>query len=285
MNDFTDKLKKQGQNVHLLQSEKQAIKDKILSLPIQEPSNRGVLSFFDLFYSKKLVGMAAFAFILLGSIPATYAAQKSGPGDFLHGFELSVVEPLQSIIHFSPQAQVSYSTRRLEERLDELQSTPNEEMTDEQIAIASENIQEYTNEALVVVPESSKKEIINQLIKVSALLNANEDVIARTKQNEPIIATITDQVEGQLSDQIELYAQGQAPADLAETVQQEVRATTEILEDQAQSPDTITITKLLEEAQKDISAGDLEEALQDVIDAKVQAIAQDYYASGRAMIQ
>ena len=38
MNDISDKLKRDGQSVRLLQSEKQAIKDRVLSMPLEEPA-------------------------------------------------------------------------------------------------------------------------------------------------------------------------------------------------------------------------------------------------------
>lgn len=278
MDNFDQQFQKQGKRVSLLKAEKDQILNRILATPLEQPKKPSSLSFFSIFLNAKFAVTAGLALLIVASIPVTYAAQKSGPGDLLHGFELSVVEPLEHIAQFSPDAKVAYSTHRLEERLDELQDAPKGQITQEQIAIASENIQGYVNEALVVDPESPKKEVISHFVKVSALLNAHEDVIADTKQADQAIAAITDQVEGRLDDQVEEYAEDQTPGELAQTVQQEVKETTEILNDQTEDMDTMAIARQLEEARKEVSQGDLEEALQEVIDAKVQALAQDYTA-------
>lgn len=276
MSNFSQQFQRDGKKVTLLKSEKDQILNRILAAPVGEPKKKWSWNFFGVFANPKFTITALLALLILVSVPITHAAQKSGPGNVLHGFELSVIEPIEQIIQFSPNAQVSYATNRLEERLDELQAASQDKITEEQIAIANENIQGHVNEALVSIPESPKKEVISHFVKVSALLHAHENVIAEVDQTKPIITGLTDQVENQLSNQVEEYAQDQTPGELAQTVQQEVQETAKLLADQPQDSDTIVIAKQLEGAQEELSQGDYEEALQEVIDAKVQALAQDY---------
>lgn len=274
MNNLEERLHQDGQNVHLLKSEKQAMKNRILAMPITEKSGQSMFNFLQIFQSKKVIAFAVFAFLLLTGVPITYAAQHSGPGDFLHGFELSVIEPVEHMISFTNDSQIAYSIDRLEERLDELQAVHEGQISDEQVAIATENIQEYANEALAVIPESNQKEEVNHLIKISALLNAHEDVLLETQQEESI-ENLNDEVAVELSDQVEEYAKQQSKTELAETVKREVSETTNLIGGD-DDPTAVAIGEILEDAQEKIVKGNLEEALQDTIDAKVQALTQDY---------
>ncbi len=275
MNNLEEQLHQDGQNVHLLKSEKQAMKNRILAMPMTEKSGQSIFNFLQIFQSKKVIAFAVFAFLLFSGVPITYAAQHSGPGDFLHGFELSVIEPVEHMISFTNDSQIAYSIDRLEERLDELQAVPEGQITAEEVAAATENIQDYANEALAMIPESSQKEEVSHLIQISALLNAHEDVLTETQQEGEEIESLNDEVAVELSDQVEEYAKQQSKAELAETVKREVTETTSLIVGD-DDPTSIAIGEILEDAQEEIDKGNLEEALQDTIDAKVQALTQDY---------
>ena len=275
MNDISDKLKRDGQSVRLLQSEKQAIKDRVLSMPLEEPAKGFGLVFLTFFHSKKLVAMAVFALLLVSGIPLTYATQKSGPGDLLHGFELSIIEPVEHLVYFSTNSQVDYSTRRLEERLDELQEVPEGQITDEQFAIANDNVQEYADEALVAIPDATQKEVVSHIVKVSALLNAHEDVLIDNQQEVEEIEDLNNKVEMELSDQVEEYADQQDTTQLAEIIKQEAAEVSKLIEG-SRDAESLAIAEQLRDAQEEALKGNLEGALQEILDAKVQALAQNY---------
>ncbi len=274
--NLEEQLQQDRQRVHLLPSEKQFIKNRILAMPHTEQSPRLFIHFLSLFSSKKVLATALCVVVLLVSgIPLTYAAQRSGPGDTLHAFELQVIEPIEQVIAFSTDAQIAYSTDRLEERLDELQAIPEGHITHEQVVATNENIHEHVKDMLAIIPESPQPEEVNHLVTMSALLNAHEDVLTTAHQETTTIQALNDEVAEELSDQVEEYAHQQSTRELAETVQREAAETGALIQNDT-DPTALAIRQTLQNVQHEATKGNLEEALQDTIDAKVQALTQDY---------
>src|SRR3989344_2150226 len=276
MDDFETKFQKEGQGVHKRRSEKETIKRRILTLPVTEPIRRPVTPWGFLHAGR--FAAATFVFVLmLGSLPLTYAAQHSAPGDFLHDLELSFIEPLEASVQFTPAARVAYSTDRLEERLQELQHVIEEGMTSADAEVVTENVKTHVEEVLATVTENGdKKQTVDHLATISALLNVQEDVLAGSDGSIVGIQALNEGVTEELSRQIEALAEGREAAELVQAVQEAVSETSQIIEDELHGVTAPAVAEQLENVQREVLGGDFEEALHEAVDAKVEALAQEY---------
>src|SRR3990167_1457082 len=217
MDDFETQFQKEGREVHLLRSEKEAIKQRILTMP--EPAPARYVTYFDSLYSGRMATAALGLLIIVGSAPLTYAAQRSVPGDFLHGFELSVVEPLEEVVQFTFHTRIAYATNRLEERLQEVQATTAAHMTPEEVATVTENVQKHVQDIFEALPqETDKKDMVDNLIKVSALVNAHEDLLSQPSPEVSDMEDLNDAVTAELLDQVQEYALDKTQSELLQAV-------------------------------------------------------------------
>lgn len=277
MDNFDQQFKKDGKQVALLKAEKDQMLNRILAMPIDEPKKQSSLSFFRIFFNVKFAVTAVLVLLVAGTTSVTYAAQKSGPGDLLHSFELNVIEPIEEAIYFGQEQKIAYATSRLEERLDEIQNAPEENITEEESTTIVQNVQEQVDAVLRALPQQTdEKEKLNHLVTVSALLRAHEDVLTETEQPQLSIEDLNEDVADQLSEQVEDYTEDQTPADLAQDVQEEIAASNDIIEEISNNPEAKDIQAQLKDAETETQKGNVEEAFEDVINAKVQALTINY---------
>lgn len=276
MNDLHNKLKEDGKNIHLLESEKLAIKNRILAMPMSEPQHNSIFSFLQIFANPKFAIAAVFAIVLVSSISVTYASQKSVPGGVLHSLEINVIEEIQETFLFSGEAQITYSTDRIKERLMEMQDISGRKLTTGETSELAENLEKHVDNVFVEVPEDINKEGIEDLITVSALLHAHEDMLIETKNEQQVVTNLNKDITQQLSEQVEEYTESETPAELSSFITENTTETTTLISDNSQDPDTLIIQRHLDSAKKEIADGDLDSALEEAIDAKVEALAQEY---------
>lgn len=276
MNNFQDKFKQDGQTVRMLESEKNAIKNRILAMPIPDAAG-SFSSRFGKLLSWKFITVSMAGIVLFIGAPLTYAAQKSVPGDFLHPLELRVIEPLQETVQFTENQQVEYSTGRVKERLQELQKVPRTEVAQEDATAIASNLQDHAQEIINTLPEEAPSENdLERLIQLSALLSAHEDVFKEINQDPENIEVLNDDVEKNLHQQVREYTSDHSPAELSQEIQEGVSNTTELIKNDAGEADTIAIQEQLVDAKEASSNGNFGEAFQELVNAKIQALAQEY---------
>ena len=206
----------------------------------------------------------------------TYAAQKSGPGDFLHSFELTIVEGLEEAAHLSPRSRLAYATTRVEERLRELQSEDTS-ITAVDAAEINENLEDHVENVLKEVPqEKDAEESVNSLIRVSALLRAHDNALEEAGAESDAVEDLNMTVAAQLFEEVEEYTDEQRPEVLAETVRQEVAELDNLLKNSPNNPVTTDVREHLNEATEELQAGDPEDAFEEIVEAKIQLLTEDY---------
>ncbi|RJQ34129.1 hypothetical protein C4568_03260 [Candidatus Parcubacteria bacterium] len=278
MDNTEEKFHTDGQTVHLRASEKAAIKKRVLNTQVPKVS-QPVPTFFPFVYVGRtaLVGLL---FLIVGGSSLTYAAQQSAPGDSLYHLEMYVVEPIEEAIQITPSAKIAYSASRVEERLEELQQIK-EDVPSEEVAIASENVKAHVQNVLSVLPEQPETEKnVDQLVKVSALLNVHEHLPAFSDEGTQSIAALKEDVTSELTDQVSEYANGISPMDVVQEVQQTLMETSALIDDAATTTDNAIIAEHLANVQNEVVDGNFDNALQEAVDAKVQALTQEYAADG-----
>lgn len=183
--------KSDSEKVYLLRAEKDAMKKRILNrAPVFHPQKSPFV-----FFSRMI--FAPLAVLLLVCVPVTYAAQSSGPGDFLYDIEIAVLEPVQETLQFGVDAKVAYHTARLEERLDELQSLGDVE--EEDLDRVAENVQDHARDITVTLAsttENAKK--ITYLIKSKALIEAHEEVFEELHIDVDDVASTSEEISDDL---------------------------------------------------------------------------------------
>jgi len=277
MDDIQKQFQKDARGVHLLSSEKEAIKQRIVGIPIPKEYRTPVfsLSYFDFFHAGRMA-VAALLVCIFGAAPLTYAAQHSAPGDTLYHFELYVVESIEAAFKFSSDAQIAYSADRLEERLQEIRETAHAEVSAEEIAIVVENIEQHAQNVLSALEVDTTEEIFDDIVRASALLSAHEDLVAEVSQEETRIANFNDVVATELQEQLTEYADEATSLELLEEIQETMSETSDVLEENNFETSTTDIAALLTSVEKEITNGDLIQALQEATEAKIQAFVQEY---------
>lgn len=275
MTNFEEKFKQEGQQIRLSDSEKQAIKNRVLAMPINDRVQNHNARWWGLFASAKAVVASVFVIIFLVSIPLTYAIQRSDPGDLLHGIELAIIEPIQYNLQFTEESKLDYISDRLEERLSELNSSDGSKISTDEINQMHENIEGYVALALDETAQSNDQESIDQLINVSALLHAHEDVSIENGYDDDSIIDLNTGVEKELSEQLTEYLHQHPAAQNSEIVNQEVDDIEALINDHS-SPADQAAEQALTEIEQALAQGNYQEALKDAVEVKIEVLAQNY---------
>lgn len=272
MDNIEEKFHNDGQSVRLLASEKEIIKRRVLRAGAEHP----VPTFFPFFHVGRIVAASLILFVAGGS-SLTYAAQRSAPGDMLYHIELYVVEPIEAAVQITPTAKAAYSTNRLEERLREVQETRQEEIPAEEVAVVTKNIEEHVQQVLSTLPDQPETDKnVDQLVKVSALLNVQDDLLPASAENVDVISELQEDVANELTEQVSDYADENQPIDLVQEVQETVMETSELIGGAASTTENTDISEHLANVQDNVADGNLDAALQEAVSAKVQALEQEY---------
>lgn len=272
MHNPEEQFKAEIAQVHLLKSEKEAIRQRVLTeTPLSYPT-QVYSSPFGLVL--KFVA-APLALLLIIGGPITYAAQTSAPGDFLYQFELRVVEPVEESFYFGPAAQVDFHTSRLEERLNELKAM--EGVDARGLESVTQNIEEHMRAFTASLTSSteSTEEKIRHLVKSKALVEAHEEVLKELASETEPLGAFGEAVEEELADTSEAY--------LLQVSEKEVEDTlTEAMADwggMASSTDLSlrdSLQKQIFNITNAIEKGDLEKALNLSNDIQIKILKQQY---------
>lgn len=264
MNNPEDKFAHEAHSLRLLAREKEALRQRILAhgAAPQQARPSFLLSPFVRFVAAPL------ALVLLISVPVTYAAQVSGPGDLLYPLELLIVEPIEETLHFSAEAAVPYHTARLEERLEELQDTDALTQGDaEKLETLVENVEEHAKaitQALATTTDTEEK--IKYLVKAKAIVEAHEEVLETFDSSTSDLASSSDEMAEAIEEASEEYANIEGETEISETI-------TEIL---ATLGTTTLATSTLQDIAEEIESGDLEEALFLTTELQIELLKQHY---------
>lgn len=277
MNDLYNKLR-DGQDVHLLESEKLAIKSRILRMPNKESRPGFILSLVQLFSNSKIVITAVLTLVCILSIPLAYASQKSGPGQLLHSFEIHFLEEIEQSFQFTKQSKISYSTNRIKERLLEMQDVSDNKLSVDETKMLTKNLEEHVDNVLAELPDDATDEEVEGLIAVSALLHAHQDVFSEANNEQEGIENLNDDVTQQLAKTVQKYADEQSSSELNALITENTNEALVLIQDDIQNPETQQVQEHLNAAKKEITDGDLDSALDEAIAARIEALAQEYTA-------
>lgn len=279
MNNDQQQFRNEGRNVHLLRSEKDAIKKRILRTRAPEILH-SVPSPWPFLYAGRMF-VTVLALVVVGGGSLVYAAEYSSPGDALYRLELYVVEPVEKVLLFTPASRIEYSSNRIEERFRELRKASVEDVASLDVDVAKNNIIENVHTVLLNVSEESEtKKNVDHLAKVSAILSAHENALAVSNQSVDDIKMLHKDVDATLVGEVSAYAEGKNDSELAEALQQEVSETAVLIEgDTATS--TTEVAEHLDHVRQQVTDGDLKEALREAVSARVQALTEDYSAEAK----
>jgi|SRR3989344_4787752 len=266
-----EKFKKHGEMVHLLSSEKDAVRRRIM---VNNPPAFPRAVPFPFFFVYRAV-VVALALPLIIGIPVAYAAQTSSPGDSLHPLEIGVIEPIEEAFHFTPASKLEYHTARLEERLEEFQEIQETGATVDlqEIEQAGENVEEHADDISTVLSHTAEQEEkIGYLLRSKALVDAHEEVLKTMKADTEKIEASSDAIEQEILETSQAY--------LSLENQEEVEAViSDVLADLSEIASTTNATTTeawLADINAAMQSGDLEEAFSLTNEAQVEVLKQEY---------
>jgi hypothetical protein len=284
MHNLTDR----SAEVRLLRSEKDAMKARILS---HAPAPAAPTPSPYLIYIRGLAG--AFALLLIVLVPATYAAQQSTPGDALYSIELGLIEPIEEAFQVDSESRVAYHTSRLEERLDELAKVKRVGAATPSVAALAENASEHAIEAHAsIAGESPSADSIERLVAISAILEAQEEILEDLDAETDRFNDTQVVVEDALEESNRTYAKTAEPeeiqalisAGLAKTSAQVAPMGTALMSAEA-APTTTAKARTLERAdsrlerlQEELDDEDYDDALDIISDLRIQFLKDEYLA-------
>lgn len=272
MNRMLKRFHKEGSGVRLLDSERNAIREFVLRNPL--PQERRL----PLFILK--IGLATAAGLFIVLVPLTYAAQQSIPGDLLHGLEIYIIEEVEEAMRFSPEANTAYHAERLEERLRETQMATDDELESaDQAAEITENLEEHVHEILSVPDDKiARRGRLNHLVKTSALLDAEGEILENTDIKADVIEELGDLIDAELSREIEDYVSSESPDRVIQTLSEEVVETQTLIESPVLTKETAlgAIDQLADATEKIKKDSQLDEALKIVLQTQIEILSENY---------
>lgn len=277
MDKIEKQINKQKNEVYMLHSEKDAIKASILGDTKVQPNAEFSLWSLFLISPYRLVPVAL-TILLVISVPVTYASQESVPGDFLYSFEVNVVEEIEELFHASEINKIDFHSDRLKERLEELQTVINEGNADELVTPVVKEIKEHTDKVMTIIEASpSSNEKLSDLIEVSALVEANADLVDIAQgqtDTSPEIEEIQEIVSMALNEGADEYTKEQSDEEISNAISSSVTDINELSE----GSDSVTeafVDNQLEVVALEITKENWGETLTLLAETKVELIKQD----------
>lgn len=257
-----EKFISENRSIRLLASERDEIRRRVLH-NAPEPAYRPspYLSFFQTRFTPFAPAFAAL-FLVVVSVPITYAAQQSTPGDALYAFEVSVVETIEEHLQFSATAKRQYHIERVHERFAEIETVT--EGAD--ITRAHESVAQNTYAAIDTLTDDGDEhsDTIDQIIDFAALIEAQRDT-------EGVYNNLEVAVSDVLTAEVEAYVAETEPAIVLQDIESDIGDIARFLDaaDQDASFD-MYVQEQTELIAADVAGGDFDEALLTTSEIKVE---------------
>jgi|GEM_PF-5162229 len=252
--------------IRMLPAEKAALRSRVIR---RAPSRVRVPAFRFAFAP----AFAALAILLVGS-SVTFAAQLSGPGDLLHPLETGVIEPVEGFL-YGNDAQGAYRLARLGERLDEFKDLDPGELSDEEVQVEVRNLASHADGAVEAARDEHDLGLrVGYLVRISALLEANEDVLASLSDSTDIVP-VGDAISEELAGQVEAYTQGKGQEELAGIVSDRLDEAGSLIASSSAGLASESADDL-HDVSEQIADQDFDDALQIVTQLQVSALAEQY---------
>lgn len=264
-----NQLPEDAKQVHLLASEKSAMKARILESSHTKLIPASIPSPFLSFTYIARMSVTAFALFIVVGTSLTYAAQGSTPGDTLYAFELGVIEPIEEVFQRTPEKQVAYHTDRLEERLAELKQARKVSREPASYVTFNTQVAEHANKLEVALErEADTQKKVEALVEVSALMQANEDLLEDLNSETDTFDASEKEVRAVLTKATDTYGAEEDENNIRETLLEDLRDTSI-----ASTTDEATVSELqdiLTEIEDQIEEGEIREAFKRITEVRVE---------------
>lgn len=220
MKRFSEQFKKQSESISLRASERNALKERVLSymeyhpLP-KEIAEQGVTAKqeviytepfrifkFNPLYTRSFAG--AFVLFLIVGIP--FVAERAVPGDMLYPVKVQFNEEVRSSLSLSPYAKVAWETERMERRISEARLLASEgKLTDEAQNQVAQAVKEHTDAAQREIAEIRKSDsdeaalaeiaFASALAVQSEVLESHNEVASTQEGDSGLVVTLALAVE------------------------------------------------------------------------------------------
>lgn len=281
MDNLEHNLIPEAGKVHLLRSEKEALKARVFATPLSPtPSPYHNVHFFF-----RMTGSFA-ALLLVVSVPLTYAAQNSAPGDVLHRFEIGILEHIEGALQLDPRAERKFHTERLEERLSELQHVQKGGVAitpEDTIAVASE-IQEHAQK-LSDVRSEEPEAALEELVKTAAIVDANQEILSDISYDATAITLTQEAVQAAITEETKRFTETEGEDALKDTVTQELAKNATQSTDTLMLKTTDPLSEQIEDITTELEKGDIADAFNLVTEMRVDALKRDYLAEPAEVLE
>ena len=257
--------------VHLLQSEKSAMKAAILSAapaiarPIPSP-----------FMWWTRAGAGVFAVALIAVAPVSYLAQASHPGDALYSLEVNVIEPVEEVFYSTADQKISYHTARLEERLDEMQESGTAETSPEAYVLLAHRATEHAEEVQAASASETPLEQLDTLVETAALMQANEDLLEAARAETDEFDASEARLRADLSTAIEAYSEDATEEEAQRALSKNIAETSIALDATSTVEEISELATLLDAIEASVEADEFEDAVQSAIHLRIEAMKRGF---------
>lgn len=193
-----------------------------------------------------LIAGGVLAVVLIGFFALASLADRSGPGDALYGFELSVAEPVAGAFRFTSNARANYHYERLLERLTESRDVPFEIEGDERAALlapVADNILHQVRSILGTFEGRSDERAIEIAVNTVAILELYETTYSlQAGDSVGTVGEAVDDARARLNEMLAAYRDRFTLPELEEMLVREIT----IITDEAQTATPYTLNRVTE---------------------------------------
>lgn len=227
-----------------------------------------------------LAGVAVLAIIVLG---LTIVSKTSTPGTTLYPVKVYVAEKAIVLTKITVSARVTYETRRLEARLEELKAlgTDGATSTPETLTLVSSLIEQHTSDAVnALAGTKANARQLDMLLQLAILTNASDEVADTSEEFAPMRDSIGN-TRGQAGDSlrvaIETFASTSPEQEVKEYIGAQIEAVGNDIKKVApgSTAERLAIVRV-NDALEAITDGNVADALRYILKAR-EVIAVDQY--------
>lgn len=221
--------------------------------------------------------------LLLVVLGIFFASKASAPGTTLYPVKVYVAEKAIVLTKITTNARVTYETRRLEERLEELKAlgTDSASSTPETLAFVSSLMEQHTSDAVsALAGTTANAKQLELLLKLVILTNAGDEVADTSEEflsMRDSMGNARDTANDSLRTSIETFASTSPEQEVKELIGAQIEAVGNDIEKVAPGSTAQRLAVLrVNDALEAITDGNIADALRYILKAR-EVIAVDQY--------
>ena len=260
LHNFTEDLK----TLRMTTSEKTRLRGVLLAHASKTPVPLPSL-YMPFLRHMRWYGALAFCFIVILTIPTTYAAERSLPGDALYALKVNVIEPTTELLAFDPESRARRITEHSHRRLEETVAVLDDKDAAEKISIAANELEDSTDRARKHLEESDD-------ITLREQIDIRKDMLSIVEAHDAIVSDFgvtpsdaTDEqrliLEDELIESVDVFTETASEGDVLNHIESSIEEVREKTEDPITEEQRSIFEEGIAQTLSELSQGDADDAL------------------------